>query len=106
MCRGDRASTGTPGAPVLAAEADVPRSFAPLSPGRSASARDPAGFLPVPVRSGSLVTRKPVTARTDEDRQTRSQRIAIARCLRCLRPTVAKLAPARLGFMHWGLIGL
>jgi hypothetical protein len=31
MCRGDQASTGTPGAPVLAAEADVPRSFAPLS---------------------------------------------------------------------------
>jgi hypothetical protein len=31
MCRGDRASTGTPAAPALAAEAAVPRSFAPLS---------------------------------------------------------------------------
>src|SRR5687768_11359247 len=31
ICRGDRASTGTPAAPALAAEAAVPRSFAPLS---------------------------------------------------------------------------
>jgi hypothetical protein len=31
MCRGDGASTGTPAAPALAAEAAVPRSFAPLS---------------------------------------------------------------------------
>ena len=31
MCRGDRASTGAPAARALAAEAAVPRSFAPLS---------------------------------------------------------------------------
>jgi hypothetical protein len=33
MCCGDRASTGTPAAPALAAEAAVPRSFAPPSQG-------------------------------------------------------------------------